>query len=424
MMTIEHIMDEIARYLNKDPLEVRKANYYGEEGRNVTHYYQTVEDNFLPEITEQLEQSSDYHARRKEIAEFNKNSPILKKGLSITPVKFGISFTATFLNQAGALIHIYTDGSIHLNHGGTEMGQGLNIKVAQIVAEEFQVDVDRIQITATNTDKVPNTSPTAASSGADLNGKAAQNAAITIKERLIEFASSHFKVTPEEVLFKNGMVQIREQIMTFADFAQLAWMNQISLSSTGFYRTPKIYYDHEKARGRPFYYYAYGASCSEVIIDTLTGEYKILRVDILHDVGASLNPAIDIGQVEGGFVQGVGWLTTEELVWNEQGRLMTNGPASYKIPAIADMPIDFRTHLLENRSNPEDTVFNSKAVGEPPFMLGMSVWSALKDAISYVAVDGAIPKLDTPATPERVLMAVQAVTQGQSVNTASFTETH
>ncbi|MCG9786756.1 xanthine dehydrogenase molybdopterin binding subunit [Vibrio mediterranei] len=422
MMTIEHIMDEIARYLKKDPLEVRKANYYGEEGRDVTHYYQTVEDNFLPEITEQLEQSSDYHARRKEIAEFNRNSPILKKGLSITPVKFGISFTATFLNQAGALIHIYTDGSIHLNHGGTEMGQGLNIKVAQIVAEEFQVDVDRIQITATNTDKVPNTSPTAASSGADLNGKAAQNAAITIKQRLIEFASSHFKVTPEEVIFKNGMVQIREEIMTFADFAQLAWMNQISLSSTGFYRTPKIYYDHEKARGRPFYYFAYGASCSEVIIDTLTGEYKILRVDILHDVGASLNPAIDIGQVEGGFVQGVGWLTTEELVWNEQGRLMTNGPASYKIPAIADMPIDFRTHLLENRSNPEDTVFNSKAVGEPPFMLGMSVWSALKDAISYVAVDGAIPKLDTPATPERVLMAVQAVTQGQKNTTTTTTE--
>lgn len=424
MMTIEHIMDEIARYLKKDPLEIRKANYYGDEGRNVTHYYQTVEDNFLPEITEQLERSSDYHARRKAIVEYNANSPILKKGLAITPVKFGISFTATFLNQAGALIHIYTDGSIHLNHGGTEMGQGLNIKVAQIVAEEFQVDVDRIQITATNTDKVPNTSPTAASSGADLNGKAAQNAAITIKHRLIEFAASHFGVTPEEVVFKNGMVQIREKIMTFADFAQLAWMNQISLSSTGFYRTPKIYYDHEKARGRPFYYFAYGASCSEVVIDTLTGEYKILRVDILHDVGASLNPAIDIGQVEGGFVQGVGWLTTEELVWNEQGRLMTNGPASYKIPAVADMPIDFRTHLLENRSNPEDTVFNSKAVGEPPFMLGMSVWSALKDAISYVAVDGAIPKLNTPATPERVLMAVQEVMQGNTLSAGTTTETH
>ncbi|MCK6264702.1 xanthine dehydrogenase molybdopterin binding subunit [Vibrio sp. ZSDE26] len=423
MMTIEHIMDEIARYLKKDPLEVRKANYYGEEGRDTTHYYQKVEDNFLPEITEQLEQSSDYHARRKEIAEFNKTSPILKKGLALTPVKFGISFTATFLNQAGALIHIYTDGSIHLSHGGTEMGQGLNIKVAQIVAQEFQVDVERIQITSANTDKVPNTSPTAASSGADLNGKAAQNAALTIKQRLIDFASSHFKVSPEEVVFKNGMIQIRDELMTFNSFVELAWFNQISLSSTGFYRTPKIFYDHEKARGRPFYYYAYGASCSEVVIDTLTGEYKILRVDILHDVGASLNPAIDIGQIEGGFIQGVGWLTTEELVWNEQGRLMTNGPASYKIPAIADMPIDFRTHLLENRSNPEDTVFNSKAVGEPPFMLGMSVWSALKDAVASVAVDGAIPKLDTPATPERVLMAVQEVTKPQTATVNSKSET-
>ncbi|WP_295893617.1 xanthine dehydrogenase molybdopterin binding subunit [uncultured Vibrio sp.] len=423
MMTIEHIMDEIARYLKKDPLEVRKANYYGEEGRDTTHYYQKVEDNFLPEITEQLEKSSDYHARRKEIAEFNKTSPILKKGLALTPVKFGISFTATFLNQAGALIHIYTDGSIHLSHGGTEMGQGLNIKVAQIVAQEFQVDVERIQITSANTDKVPNTSPTAASSGADLNGKAAQNAALTIKQRLIDFASSHFKVSPEEVVFKNGMIQIRDELMTFNSFVELAWFNQISLSSTGFYRTPKIFYDHEKARGRPFYYYAYGASCSEVVIDTLTGEYKILRVDILHDVGASLNPAIDIGQIEGGFIQGVGWLTTEELVWNEQGRLMTNGPASYKIPAIADMPIDFRTHLLENRSNPEDTVFNSKAVGEPPFMLGMSVWSALKDAVASVAVEGAIPKLDTPATPERVLMAVQEVTKPQRASVNSKSET-
>lgn len=412
MMTIEHIMDEIARYLKKDPLEVRKANYYGGEDRNVTHYYQTVEDNFLPEITEQLEQNSDYHHRRREIESFNRTSPILKKGLAITPVKFGISFTATFLNQAGALIHIYTDGSIHLNHGGTEMGQGLNTKVAQIVAQEFQVDIDRIQITATNTDKVPNTSPTAASSGTDLNGKAAQNAAQNIKQRLIDFAASHYKVTPEEVTFKNGMVIIRDEIITFEAFVQQAYFNQVSLSSTGFYRTPKIHYDHEKARGRPFYYYAYGASCSEVIVDTLTGEYKILRVDILHDVGASLNPAIDIGQIEGGFVQGAGWLTTEELVWNHDGRLMTNGPASYKIPAIADMPIDFRTHLLENRSNPEDTVFHSKAVGEPPFMLGMSVWSALKDAIASVAVNGAIPKLNTPATPERVLMAIQAVSQG------------
>lgn len=333
-------------------------------------------------------------------------------------MKFGISFTATFLNQAGALIHIYTDGSIHLNHGGTEMGQGLNTKVAQIVAQEFSVDIDQIQITATNTDKVPNTSPTAASSGTDLNGKAAQNAAMTIKARLIEFAANHYKVTPEEVIFNNGVVEVRDQLIPFAEFVQQAYFNQVSLSSTGFYRTPKIYYDHEKACGRPFYYFAYGASCSEVIVDTLTGEYKILRTDILHDVGASLNPAIDIGQIEGGFIQGVGWLTTEELVWNEKGRLMTSGPASYKIPAIADMPIDFRTNIVQNRSNPEDTVFNSKAVGEPPFMLGMSVWSALKDAVHAVALENAqegervTVHLDTPATPERVLWAMEKARAG------------
>ncbi|UJF19389.1 xanthine dehydrogenase molybdopterin binding subunit [Vibrio sp. SS-MA-C1-2] len=410
MMTIEHIMDEIALTLGKDPLEVRKANYYGGEGRNITHYYQEVEDNTLPEITEQLEQNADYHQRRKEIVRFNQENPILKKGLAITPVKFGISFTATFLNQAGALIHIYTDGSIHLNHGGTEMGQGLNIKVAQIVAEEFQVDIDTIQITATNTDKVPNTSPTAASSGTDLNGKAAQNAALTIKQRLIDFAMAHFNVTDEQVSFKNNMVLVADQIFTFTEFVQLAYFNQVSLSSTGFYRTPKIHYDHEKARGRPFYYFAYGASCSEVVVDTLTGEYKILRVDILHDVGASLNPALDIGQIEGAFVQGAGWLTTEELVWNDQGRLMTSGAASYKIPTVADMPIEFNTHLLQNRANPEDTVFNSKAVGEPPFMLGISVWSALRDAIASVAKKGKVAKLNTPATPERVLMAIQDVT--------------
>ncbi|CCO48646.1 Xanthine dehydrogenase subunit B [Vibrio nigripulchritudo SOn1] len=410
MMTIEHIMDEIASYLKKDALDVRCANYYGKDERNVTHYFQTVEDSdFMPEITEQLVESCEYHKRRKEIDTFNQQSPILKKGLAITPVKFGISFTASFLNQAGALIHIYTDGSIHLNHGGTEMGQGLNTKVAQIVAEEFQVDISRIQITATNTEKVPNTSPTAASSGTDLNGKAAQNAARNIKVRLVNFAAEHFKVAPEKVKFKNGVIQAGENLIEFDEFIQLAYFNQISLSSTGFYRTPKIYYDHEKAQGRPFYYFAYGASCSEVIVDTLTGEYKILRADLLHDVGASLNPAIDIGQVEGAFVQGAGWLTTEELVWNEQGRLTTSGPASYKIPAVADMPIDFRTHLLQNRQNPENTVFHSKAVGEPPFMLAMSVWSALKNAISSVAVGDARPHLDTPATPERVLMAIEKV---------------
>ncbi|MFG3694930.1 xanthine dehydrogenase molybdopterin binding subunit [Stutzerimonas stutzeri] len=407
MVAIEEIMDTVARELGKDPLDVRKRNYYGKTERNVTPYYQTVEHNMLEEMTAELEASSDYAKRREEIRAFNAKSPILKKGLALTPVKFGISFTASFLNQAGALVHVYTDGSIHLNHGGTEMGQGLNTKVAQVVAEVFQVDIGRIQITATNTDKVPNTSPTAASSGADLNGKAAQNAAQTIKQRLIEFAARHYQVTEEDVEFRNGQVRIRDQYVSFDELIQQAYFGQVSLSSTGFYRTPKIYYDRSQARGRPFYYFAYGAACSEVIVDTLTGEYKMLRSDILHDVGASLNPAIDIGQVEGGFVQGMGWLTMEELVWNDKGKLMTSGPASYKVPAVADMPLDLRVKLVENRKNPEDTVFHSKAVGEPPFMLGISVWCAIKDAVASLADYKAQPKIDAPATPERVLWGVE-----------------
>ncbi|ANG64733.1 xanthine dehydrogenase molybdopterin binding subunit [Marinobacterium aestuarii] len=407
MVAIEYIMDDIARTLGKDPLEVRKHNYYGKTERNITHYYQTVEDNMLDEMTAELEASSEYQQRREAITAFNAGSTILKKGIALTPVKFGISFTATFLNQAGALVHVYTDGSIHLNHGGTEMGQGLNTKVAQIVAEEFQVEVERIQITATNTDKVPNTSPTAASSGTDLNGKAAQNAARTIRGRLVSFAAAHFKVSEEDIEFRNSHVRIRDKVMPFDELIQLAYFNQISLSSTGFYRTPKIYYDRDKAAGRPFYYYAYGAACSEVLLDTLTGEYRMLRTDILHDVGASLNPAIDIGQVEGGFVQGMGWLTMEELNWNPQGKLTTNSPASYKIPAVADMPIDLRVRLVENRKNPEDTVFHSKAVGEPPFMLGISVWCALKDAIASVGDYRFSPHVDAPATPERVLWGVE-----------------
>ncbi len=403
MVAIEEVMDCIARYLGKDPLAVRKTNYYGKTERNVTHYHQTVEHNMLEEMTAELEESSQYAERREAIRLFNASSPILKKGLALTPVKFGISFTASFLNQAGALIHIYTDGSIHLNHGGTEMGQGLNVKVAQVVAEVFQVDIERIQITATNTDKVPNTSPTAASSGTDLNGKAAQNAAEILKQRLIEFAARHFKIEEADVEFRNGHIRAGEQIVSFESLAQLAWMGQVSLSSTGYYKTPKIYYDRSQARGRPFYYFAFGAACSEVIVDTLTGEYKMLRTDILHDVGASLNPAIDIGQVEGGYIQGMGWLTTEELVWNDKGRLMTNGPAGYKIPAAADMPLDLRVKLVENRKNPEDTVFHSKAVGEPPFMLGISAWCAIKDAVASLADYRFQPKIDAPATPEKVL---------------------
>ena len=407
MVAIEEIMDAVARSLGKDPLEVRKLNYYGKTERNVTHYHQTVEHNVIHEMTAELEASSDYAKRREEIRAFNAKSPVLKKGLALTPVKFGISFTATFLNQAGARIHIYTDGSIHLNHGGTEMGQGLNTKVAQIVAEVLQVDISRIQITATTTDKVPNTSPTAASSGADLNGKAAQNAAETLKQRLVDFLVREYKVTPEYVEFRNSQVRVRELFLSFEEVIQKAYFGQVSLSSTGFYRTPKIFYDRDKAAGRPFYYFAYGAACSEVIVDTLTGEYKMLRTDILHDVGASLNPAIDIGQVEGAFVQGMGWLTMEELVWNGKGKLMTNGPASYKIPAIADMPLDLRVNLVENRKNPEDTVFHSKAVGEPPFMLGIAVWCAIKDAVASLADYRVQPQIDAPATPERVLWGVE-----------------
>ena len=419
MVAIEEVMDAVARHLGKDPLEVRKLNYYGKTERNVTHYHQTVEHNVIHEMTAELEQSCEYAKRREEIRAFNAKSPVLKKGLAMTPVKFGISFTATFLNQAGALIHIYTDGSIHLNHGGTEMGQGLNTKVAQVVAEVFQVDIERIQITATNTDKVPNTSPTAASSGADLNGMAAKNAAETIKQRLVDFLVREYKVTPEDVEFRNGQVRVRDHFLSFEEMIQKAYFGQVSLSSTGFYRTPKIYYDRDKAAGRPFYYYAYGVACVEVLVDTLTGEYRMLRGDILHDVGDSLNPAIDIGQVEGAFIQGMGWLTMEELVWNAKGKLMTNGPASYKIPAIADMPIDLRVKLVENRKNPEDTVFHSKAVGEPPFMLGIAAWCALKDAVASLADYKVQPQIDAPATPERVLWGVEQMRKLKQARTSA-----
>ncbi|EFE94579.1 xanthine dehydrogenase molybdopterin binding subunit [Serratia odorifera] len=415
MMAIEQIMDHIARYLALDPLAVRKINYYGKHSRNVTHYQQPIEQNLLAEITAELEQSADYQARRAAIRDYNARNPLLKKGLALTPVKFGISFTASFLNQAGALVLIYTDGSIQLNHGGTEMGQGLNTKVAQIVAEVFQVDIERIQITATDTGKVPNTSPTAASSGTDLNGKAAENAALIIKQRLIAMLSSQHGVAAEQIVFSNGQVRVGEHYFSFEQVVQQAYFNQVSLASTGYYRTPKIFYDRDKAAGHPFYYFAYGAACAEVLIDTLTGEYRLLRADILHDVGDSLNPAIDIGQVEGGFVQGMGWLTSEELVWDEQGSLLTNGPASYKIPAIGDVPADLRVRLLENRQNPQDTVFHSKAVGEPPFMLGISVWCAIKDAVASLADYRVQPLIDAPATPERVLWGVQRLLEGDIV---------
>jgi xanthine dehydrogenase large subunit len=409
MMTIEMVMDDIARHLGKDPLEIRKINLYGTDERNETHYHQKVEHNKLNILISDLETSSDYQMRRKAINLFNKENAVLKKGIALTPVKFGISFTVQHLNQAGALIHIYTDGTIHLNHGGTEMGQGLNTKVAQIVAEAFQVSVSTIGVSAARTDKVPNSSPTAASSGTDLNGKAAEAAAKIIKARLIEFACTKYEVTADQVKFENNTIIVGEQTFTFAEFSQIAYMGRVSLSATGFYKTPKIHFDRTTGKGRPFFYYSTGAAVSEVLIDTLTGEYKVLRADILHDVGYSINPAIDIGQIEGAFIQGMGWLTTEELVWNDKGRLLSNNPATYKIPAISDTPADFRVTLVSDDPNQEQTIYNSKGVGEPPFMLSISVWSALKDAIASVADYKISPVLDTPATPERVLWAVEAV---------------
>jgi len=405
MMVAERAIDEIAWALGLDPLDVRKRNLYG-EGRDITPYGMKVEDNILSALIGRCEATSDYRRRRREITAFNKESTVLKRGLALTPVKFGISFTTTHLNQAGALVHVYQDGSIHLNHGGTEMGQGLYIKVAQIVAEEFGVDAERVKITPTTTTKVPNTSATAASSGTDINGMAAKNAAGTIKARLIAFAAETHDVTPDQVEFRDNRVFIGNQSMTFPELIKKAYFGRISLSSTGYYRTPKIHWDPKKG-GRPFFYFSYGAACSEVLVDATTGEMKVTRVDILHDVGRSLNPAIDIGQIEGGFIQGMGWLTTEELVFHPDGRLLSHAPSTYKIPCASDAPEHFRVALWDG-ANREDTIYHSKAVGEPPLMLAISVFAAVADAIH--SVNPAVPvPLDAPATPEAILRAVGAV---------------
>jgi xanthine dehydrogenase large subunit len=408
MIGIERMMDAIAFHLGKDPLAVRKANLYGAAPRNVTPYHMTVEDNIAPELIARLEQTSDYQKRRAAIRAWNATSPVLKRGIALTPVKFGISFTTTHLNQAGALVHVYADGSIHLNHGGTEMGQGLNTKVAQVVAEAFQVDLDQVKITATTTAKVPNTSATAASAGADLNGMAARNAALAIKERLTALAAEKFGCTPAEIVFRAGRVEGGGKSMTFPELARAAHLSRVSLSSTGFYKTPKIHYDRATHSGRPFYYFAYGAAVSEVVIDTLTGENRCVRADILHDVGRSLNPALDLGQIEGGFVQGMGWLTTEELVFDDKGHLRTHAPSTYKIPACSDRPAILNIDLWDG-ANREETVHRSKAVGEPPLMLAISVFSALTDAVASVGDYKVMPDLDAPATPERILMAVEDV---------------
>jgi len=404
MHAIEYAIDDIARTLGEDPLEIRRRNFYGIGERDTTQYEQKIKDNIINDIVDKLEADSDYQARREAVLKFNATSKVLKRGIALTPVKFGISFTATHLNQAGALVHVYKDGTVHLNHGGTEMGQGLFIKVAQVVADEFGITVDRIRNNASDTSKVPNASATAASSGSDMNGKAAQTAAAKIRGRLTEFAARHFSVSEGDIEFRNNVVVVGDESMGFANLVQLAWFDRVSMSATGFYRTPKIHYDRETFSGRPFFYFAYGAAVSEVIVDTLTGEYRLLRADIVHDCGDSLNPAVDMGQVEGGFIQGVGWLTSEELWWNEAGELMTHAPSTYKIPTCSDCPPDFRIQLLQNTANREDTIYRSKAVGEPPLMLGISAFHAIRDAIA--TSDQPLPDLEAPATPEAVLRAI------------------
>jgi len=410
MLGMERIVDHIAQTLGVDPAIVRQKNYYASGGSltgkmkpQTTPYGQEVTDSIVAELTDTLMSSSDYSTRRATVDEWNSNNQIIKRGIAMTPVKFGISFTLTHLNQAGALVHVYQDGSIHLNHGGTEMGQGLFQKVAQVAASRFGVPIENIKISATDTAKVPNTSATAASSGTDLNGMAVKIACDKIRDRIAAHFAELHDCNAADVSFSKGHVRVAAKSYRFSEVAQIAYQARISLSATGFYKTPDIQWDRIKGQGRPFFYFAYGAAITEVAIDTLTGENRILRTDILHDAGASINPALDIGQIEGGYVQGAGWLTTEELVWDQKGRLRTHTPSTYKIPACSDRPDIFNVDLWDGE-NAADTIFKSKAVGEPPFMLGVSAFFALSDAIS--ACGPIFADLQAPATAEEVLAAI------------------
>ena len=417
MIVIETIMGDIARHLALDPLEVRRRNLYSDElvapqtdngparRRDTTHYLMRVEDNILAPLLAQLEHSAQYRSRRREIARWNNDRAVLRRGIALTPVKFGISFTATLFNQAGALVHVYTDGSVQVNHGGTEMGQGLNTKVAQIVADELGIPFERVLSSASDTSKIPNASATAASAGTDLNGRAAQFAARHVRDNLSAFVAGLDGCGAGAIRFQSGQVISPSRTRPFAEVVRAAHANRIQLWSDGFYRTPKIHYDKTTLTGRPFYYFAYGAACTEVVIDTLTGESRVLKVDILHDVGRSINPAIDIGQIEGGFIQGMGWLTTEQLVWNAQGQLSTHAPSTYKIPATGDVPAHFKVELWPE-PNREDNVFGSKASGEPPLMLAISVFEAIRDAIGAARSDRLPVALSAPATAENVLRAL------------------
>ncbi|MDB5856160.1 MAG: xdhB [Herminiimonas sp.] len=452
----EYAIDGIARLLGKDPLDVRRLNFYdrsdawvtGDAGtaaispntaanasvetsanisantaaatspsasasalrRDTTPYGQRVEDNILHELVKDLEHSSGYRERRAQTRVFNQSSAILKKGIAFTPVKFGIAFNLNHLNQAGALVHVYVDGSVLVSHGGTEMGQGLHTKVMQVVAHELGISLDHVRATATDTAKVANTSATAASTGADLNGKAAQDAARQIRQRLAAVAAQVYGGMAEDVVFADNQVHANGVAMPFPELVAKAYLARAQLWSDGFYSTPGLSWDEATMTGHPFSYFAYGAAVSEVIVDTLTGEWKLLRTDMLYDAGQSLNPAIDIGQVEGGFIQGMGWLTTEQLWWNDAGKLMTHAPSTYKIPTVSDCPAEFNVRLFQ-QPNRVDSIHRSKAVGEPPLLLPFSVFFAIRDAIASTADYRINPPLNAPATSEAILAAVEATMQ-------------
>ena len=407
MMAIENIIDNISRHLKKDPSNIRKNNFYKKNSRNITHYGMKIEDNVINEIFSKLEKKSNYKKRYLEIKKFNQKNKYKKKGIAITPVKFGISFTTIHLNQAGALVHIYhADSSIHVSTGAIEMGQGTYTKIAQLVANEFGLPFNKIKVSSTRTDKVPNTSASAASSTTDLNGAAAINAVNKIKQNLSLFVKKKYKLKTDKAIYKNNMVKFKGKVFSFSSLIKEAYLNRVSLSSSGFYSTPKIHFNNKTFFGRPFLYFAYGAAISEVLIDTLTGENKTLRVDILHDHGRAINPAIEKGQIEGGFVQGAGWLTMEEVKWKSNGQLTTHSPSTYKIPAVNDMPEKFNVKIFKNL-NRENVVNKSKTTGEPPLMLAMSVFFAIKDAISSVGNYKIIPQLNAPATPEAILLSIK-----------------
>ena len=406
MMAIENIVDNISRYLNKDPYQIRKNNFYQKNKKNITHYGMKIEDNVIQEIFNKLVKKSNYKKRYSKIKKFNLKSKYLKKGIAITPVKFGISFTTTHLNQAGALVHIYTDGSVHLNHGGVEMGQGTNTKIAQLVANELGLPFEKIKISLTNTSKVPNTSASAASSTTDLNGAAALDAVSKIKKNLEKFIKKKYNIKNIKIVYEKGLIKFNKKSFKFETIIKEAYLNRISLSSSGFYSTPKIYFNKKTFSGRPFLYFCYGAAVTEVTIDTLTGENIVERVDILHDAGKAINPALELGQIEGGFVQGQGWLTIEEVNWKSNGQITTVSPSTYKIPAVSDMPKKFNIEIFKQGKNKENVVNKAKTTGEPPLMLAMSVFYAIKDAIASVGKYKKIPILDAPATPEKILMSL------------------